>query len=103
MTCVIICSFSSGLDDMKRKDQKDVVKVLRVLAKCGRYSVFEATDNQTIATMMDRITRKKCTLVGKDGVEREYGRLLRRTGGEYPWTEIELTEGGKRLLEDNPV
>jgi hypothetical protein len=103
MSNLIICSFSSGLGNMKRKDQKDVVKVLRVLDQCGRYSVFEATDNQTIAAMMDCITRKKCTLVGKDRVEREYGRLLRRTGGAYPWTEIELTEGGKQLLKDNPT
>ena len=102
MTSVIICSFSSGLDDMKRKDQKDVVKVLRILAECGRYSVFEATANQTIASMMDRICHKGCTLVAPDGTKREYGKLVRILGGNYPWTHIELTDGGKRLLEDNP-
>ncbi|MFZ2306822.1 MAG: hypothetical protein WAW73_20300 [Rhodoferax sp.] len=103
MTNVIICSFSSGLDDMKRKDQRDVVKVLRVLAEAGRYSVFEATANQTIASMMDKICHKGCTLVGADGVKREYGKLINVTEKAYPWTDIELTEGGKRLLEDNPA
>lgn len=103
MNSTHICCFTSGLDDMKRKDQRDVVKVLRVLADCGRYSVFEATANQTIATMMDRIVSKACTLIGPDGTKRDYGLLLKRVGGAYPWTEIEVTEGGKRLLEDNPA
>lgn len=103
MTKVFICSFSSGLDDMKRKDQKDVVKVLRVLAQCKRFSVFEATANQPIASMMDRICHKGCTLVGPDGTKRSYGKLITIVGGNYPWTHIELTEGGKRLLEDNPA
>lgn len=102
MTTVFICSFTSGLDDMKRKDQKDVIKVLRVLDKCKRYSVFEATSNQTLAYMMTRLHHKECTMVQPDGTRREYGLLIKRTGGEYPWTNIELTEGGKRLLEDNP-
>lgn len=103
MTNVIICCFSSGLDDMKRKDQRDVVKVLRVLAAAGRYSVFEATANQTIARMMDKICHKGCTLVGPDGTKRTYGKLLKTLGGNYPWTYVELTDGGRKLLEDNPA
>lgn len=103
MSRAIVCSFSSGLDDMKRKDQRDVVKVLRILAQCGRFSVFEATDNQAIANMIDKILHKGCTRVQPDGTRKEYGLLLKTTGGAFPWTEIELTEGGKRLLEDNPT
>lgn len=103
MSSIHICCFSSGLDDMKRKDQNDVVKVLRVLAQCGRYSVFEATANQTIAVMMDRICHKGCTMVQADDTKRAYGKLVNILGGNYPWTHVELTEGGKRLLEDNPV
>lgn len=103
MNRVIVCSFSSGLDDMKRKDQRDVVKVLRILAQCGRFSVFEATANQTIANMMDKILHKGCTLVQPDGSKRAYGLLIKSIGGAFPWTEIELTEGGKQLLEDNPA
>lgn len=102
MTQVIICSMSSGLDEMPRKDQRDVVKVLRVLAKCGRYSVFEATSNQTIARMMDKICHKGCTIIKADGSRKDYGLLIRRTVGEYPWTNIALTEGGIALLEDYP-
>lgn len=103
MTRIIVSSFTSGLDDMKRKDQRDVVKVLRILAECGRYSVFEATANQTIAAMMDRICNKACTMVGPDGKKCAYGRLINLVGGNYPWMHIELTDGGKRLLEDNPA
>jgi hypothetical protein len=99
---VIICSFSSGLDELKVREQADPVKVLRILALTGRYSVFEATANMTIARMMTRMHHKGCTRIGLDGVKREYGLLIKSTGGDYPWTTIELTEGGKRLLEDNP-
>ena len=102
MNQVIICSMSSGLDDMKRKDQRDVVKVLRVLAECGRYSIFEATANQTIARMMDQLHHKGYTLVKPDGSRKDYGLLIKRTGGEYPWTNIALTKGGRALLEDYP-
>ena len=98
---VFICSFSSGLDDMKRKDQSDVVKVLQVLAKCRRYSVFEASANMTIARMMTRLHHKGCTIVSKDGTKKDYGLLIKNVGGEYPWTNIELTDGGKQLLKDN--
>ena len=82
-----LCSFSAGLDEMKRKDQANPVKVLRVLSKSGRYSVFEATDNQTIARTMGMLLSKG---------------FIKATGGQYPWAEIALTDGGKRLLEDNP-
>lgn len=101
---VIVCNFSTDLDDMKRKDQADPVKVLRVLQRTGRYSVFEATANMTIARMMTRLHHKGMTRVLPDGTRREYGKLIRTVGDSgYPWTKVELTEGGKRLLEDNPV
>jgi hypothetical protein len=103
MTSIIVCSFSSGLDDMKRKDQKDVVKVLRMLDQCKRYSVFETTANMDIARMITRLHHKGCTRVQPDGSRKEYGLLLKTIGGAFPWTEIELTDGGKRLLEDNPA
>ena len=32
---IFICGFSSGLDDMPRKDQRDIAKVLQVLERCG--------------------------------------------------------------------
>ena len=100
---VVICCFSSGLDDMKRKDQRDVVKVLRILSQCGRFSVFEATENQTIARMMDNILHKGCTIIGTDGIKKTYGILAISNGGDFPWTNIELTSGGRQLLEDNAV
>ena len=99
---IIVCSFSSGLDDMKRKDQGDVVKVLRVLEANKRYSVFEATANMTIARMMTRLHHKGCTRVLPDGSKKDYGLLIKNVGGSFPWTNVELTDGGKRLLEDNP-
>lgn len=84
-TAVFICDFSSGLDDMPRKDQRDIEKVLRVLDQCGRFSVFEATANQTIATTMSRLCRSN--LIEADN------------SCGYPWTKVKLTEAGRALLE----
>ena len=41
-------------------------------------------------------------MVAPDGTKRSYGKLINVLGGNFPWTRIELTDGGKRLLEDNP-
>lgn len=78
----IICTFSDGIDEMKRADQGDMVKVLRVLHKCKKFSVFEATDNTKIAGTMDKL----------DGV------YFERTGGTYPWNTVELTRKGLILI-----
>lgn len=82
-----ICSFSSGLDDMPRKDQRDVAKVLAVLEKCGRFSVFEATDNQTIASTMTHISRR--------------GLIETDISCGYPWTKVKLTDAGRELLRQS--
>lgn len=79
----IVCSFTS-LDDLKPKDRRDTAAVLRVLGKAGRFSVFEATAHRSLALTLDRVFEEK---------------LVRRTGGEFPWTEVELTDEGKALLE----
>lgn len=101
MTTAFICSFSSGLDELPRRKQKDVVEVLKVLKACGRFSVFEATDNDVIARMMDRLIHKGCAIV-RDGVRTDYGRLIEtdNTCG-FPWTKVKLTEAGERLLADS--
>ena len=100
MTRIIVCSFSSGLDDMPRKQQADVVAVLSSLKRSGRFSVFEATANDTIARMMTRICHKGCTIVKPDGTRREYGKLV-ETDHEsigFPWTKVKLTEAGEQVL-----
>ena len=97
---IFLCSFSSGLDELSRKDQGDVVQVLRVLQACGRYSAFEASANDTIARTMTRLHHKGLTIL-RDGVRREYGLLIERVEpSEYPWVRVRLTEGGERLLAD---
>lgn len=82
--------FSAGLDDLTRKQQADHVAVLRVLQRTGRYSVFEATDNQTIAKTMDRLI----------SANNKGGALVKTLGGDYPWTAVELTDAGRALLAD---
>lgn len=100
MDRVIICSFSSGIDELTSKQQKDPVAVLRVLKACGRFSAFEATANQVIATMMTRLCHKGFSVV-RNGVRNDYGRLIETDSTTpYPWTKVKLTEGGERLLAD---
>lgn len=80
---VHICSFSVGLDEMTRKDQRQPAKVLRVLHQAGRFSVFEATANQTIANTM--------TYLNKHG----YIEIDNSPG--YPWSKVKLTAAGFAL------
>lgn len=91
MTTIHIDRFSAGLDDLTNKQQADVVTVLRVLDRTKRYSAFEATDNMVIARMMTRLHHKAYM---------HYGVLIKDAGGDYPWTNVELTEGGRKLLSD---
>jgi hypothetical protein len=78
--------FTSGLDEMKRKDQGDVAKVLAVLKAHGRFSVFEATHNQTIAKTMDHICSKGLVVVDKER-------------SAYPWTYVTLADAGESMLK----
>ena len=100
---MFICSFSAGLDDMKRKEQADVVAVLRVLQQAGRFSIFEATANQTIARTITRLCNKACSIV-RNGVRTDYGKLIDTDNScGFPWTKVSLTDGGIRLLADEDV
>ena len=83
MNAVYICSFTSGIDELPRKQQAQFEPVLRVLEATGRFSVFEATANQTIAKTMTR-------LMASEYVE--------DMGGAYPWRKVRLTAAGKRLI-----
>ena len=98
----IVCSFSSGLEDLTRKQQNCAVAILKVLKKHGRFSNFEATDNDTIARMMDRLCNKGMTIQKPDGTLIEYGKLIEtdHESEAYPWTKVKLTDGGERLLAD---
>lgn len=98
MTAVYIDSFSEGLDDLKRKQQADFVFVLKFLAQAKRFSIFEATANMVIARTLTRLLNKSLTQVAKDGTKTAFGVLLKSTGGAYPWTNVELTEGGVKFL-----
>ena len=98
---VHLCAFSSGLDDLTRKQQRDHASVLRVLAEEKGFTVFAATENQDIAETMDRLLTNSYSTVAPDGTKKDYGPLLNISGGLYPWTEVELTAGGQRLLEDS--
>ena len=95
-----IIARSIGLDELTRKQQRDTASVLRVLAAEKGFTVFAATENQDIAETMDRLLTNNYSTAAPDGKKKDYGPLLKITGRVYPWTYVELTEGGVRLLED---
>lgn len=75
---------SISLNDMRKRDQRNVRKVLALLEEKGGFSIFEATDNVDIAETMDKIVDRKLV----DLVE----------PSAYPWTKISLTDAGRKLL-----
>lgn len=81
---VYIDTFSGAIGDMKRKDQADRMKVLAVLAKSPRFSVFDATDNQTIARSLEWLRRG-----GLITIDNSRG---------FPWSDAVLTESGRAML-----
>ena len=81
---VHIDRFSAGLDDLSKKDQRDDAAVLRVLKRTGRFSAFEASDNEGIAATVTRLLRDK---------------LIESIGGEYPWTKVLVTAAGEAVLQ----
>lgn len=80
-----VCTFTGALDDMRRADQRNHLKVLRVLAESPRFSVFEATANAGIARTMDRLRREGYIVI--DNCE------------PYPWSTAVLTAKGRRAAE----
>lgn len=82
--CVHVDRFSAGLDELTRRQQRDPREVLRCLDRIGRFSVFEATENQSIAKTMDYL--------GKSG-------YIKTTPRGFPWSDVELTKQGRSLLE----
>jgi hypothetical protein len=81
-----VCSFDTGLADLKRNEQRDPALVLNHLAQSGEFSNFEATDNQVIARTIQGL------------INNGYMITTKKT---YPWTEIKITTKGNKFLEDN--
>lgn len=73
-----------SLDEMRKRDQRSVRKVLALLADKGGFSIFEATDNVVIAETMDTIFDRKLVNLEEPSA--------------YPWTNVSLTEAGRQLL-----
>ena len=76
--------FTAGLDELTRKEQASYACVLSVLNETGRFSVFEAGENPTIAGTLDR-------LIGEQ--------LIEVTPDAFPWSKVKLTDAGKQILK----
>lgn len=86
MKAVYLDKFTT-LDEVPNKQQGDARVVLRaIMAAGGRFSVFDATANQRIASTMTWIER---TSGWVKRVEPDCG---------YPWVVVELTDAGRVAL-----
>lgn len=87
-TSIILCSFTEGLDEMPRRKQRDIAEVLRVLEANPRrrFSVFEATANQTIAVTMTKLVHE--------------GYIETDNSCGYPWTKYKLTAKGLDAIKE---
>lgn len=88
---ILIDNFSSAIGEMKRKDQRNPLKVLRVLLAHPKFSVFEATDNRTIAKTLDGLQDQGLI----EHIDRE-------TMG-YPWTKVRVTDKGHAALAASKI
>lgn len=73
-----IDSFSSGLDDLSRKDRRDDEKVLAILRAEGRVSIFEVTASEDISGTITRLQKS-----GRITIQVE----------QYPWWKITHIDG----------
>lgn len=81
---VFVDRFSAGLDDLTHKEQQSPIVVAAALAKLGRFSVFEATENQTIARTMTCLA--------------DCGWFKFDNSIGFPWTKVTLTDKGHEAI-----
>ena len=77
--------FSNGLDELTRKQQRSDFHVLVTLHRIGRFSVFEATENGTIARKMTDLVRRKLIEIDNSP--------------GFPWSIATLTPSGMEILK----
>lgn len=80
--------FSIGLDEIPHKEVT-TDRILSILHKKGRFSIFEATANQTIARAMTAVVHGHLVEIDTDLCA-------------YPWTYVRLTPAGLSAIGVRP-
>lgn len=75
---VFIDRFGAGLDELTRRDRRNPEIVLHTLRAARRFSVFEATEHQDLAHLLERLTRD--------------GRIATKPLG-FPWIAVTHIDG----------
>lgn len=81
-TAMHICVFSSGLEDLSSRRQRDPIAVLAALAANPRFSVFEV--NNALAKQLDKLAADE--LIDYNPKD------------TYPWCDVTITARGWRKL-----
>lgn len=83
---VHLCSFATGLDELKPKDQRDERAVLRFLSGVSRVSIFEVTATPSLANTFQFLSDAK--LILPDGETHA-----------YPWIGVQVTDEGREWMK----
>ena len=93
MASAIVCSLTSGLEDIPRNKRGNYLHVLTCLSTLDRVSIFELTYSQTLAKVCDNI--------------RSFGWVEFDNSIQFPWVGVKMTNAGweaKASMErHNPV
>jgi len=79
-----ICSFSSSVGELSKKDKRNPIKILQALANNPRISTWEMDDDKKYPLW--KILEKM-----------ELDGLIVSVGCAYPWHKFEITEKGKTI------
>lgn len=80
---VRLCCFTSALGDVSFKERTQPRRILAVLARNPRFSVFDV-NHDSLAKTLDFL--------------KDAGLMVYKRGGHYPWCEVELTPKGRAYL-----
>lgn len=88
MTSEHVCSFSGGLAELSKRDQRSGHAVLEFLKIAPKFSTFDAASSKELA--------KTITSLREEG-------LLKIENLAFPWHRAKITAAGRRLLlEERP-
>jgi len=89
MTNVVFLDTFTSLDELKPKERKNPLLVLRILARAQRFSVFDMVSSPTLQKTMKHLFNE--------------GLLEEVSDGLYPWCKVKLTDKGQSFLSEGKV
>jgi Flp pilus assembly CpaE family ATPase len=80
---VRLCTFTSALGDASAKERTQPRRILAILNRNPRFSVFDV-NHDSLAKTLDYL--------------KDADFMVYKKGGHYPWCEIQVTPAGRKFL-----